>query len=78
MPQAQITHYGGLGGSRFVPYRGIFAWHRSFFLYYRKHLAREYFFLINWLIYLGIGLKLLLALLINALRKEKIVGTKKP
>lgn len=78
MPQAQITHYGGLGGSRFVPYRGIFAWHRSFFLYYRKHLAREYFFLINWLIYLGIGLKLLLALLINTLRKEKIVGTKKP
>ena len=78
VPQAQITHYGGQGGSRVVPYRGIYAWHRSFYLYYRKHLAREYFFLINGLVYLGIGIKLLFTLLINAVRKEKIVGTKKP
>ena len=78
VPQAQITHFGGLGGSRFVPYRGIYAWHHSFCLYYRKHLAREYFFLINGLVYLGIGIKLLLSLLINAVRKEKIVGSRKP
>ncbi|MHB0989101.1 MAG: glycosyltransferase family 2 protein [Bellilinea sp.] len=78
VPQAQVTHYGGQGGSRVVPYRGIYAWHHSFYLYYRKHLAREYFFLINGLVYLGIGTKLFFALLINALRKEKIVGTKKP
>lgn len=78
VPQAQITHFGGLGGSRFVPYRGIYAWHHSFYLYYRKHLAREYFFLVNGLVYLGIGIKLLVTLLINAVRKEKIVGTKKP
>lgn len=78
VPQAQITHFGGLGGSRFVPYRGIYAWHHSFYLYYRKHLAREYFFLINGLVYLGIGIKLLFSLLINAVRKEKIVGSKKP
>lgn len=78
VPQAQITHFGGLGGSRFVPYRGIYAWHHSFYLYYRKHLAREYFFLINGLVYLGIGIKLLFALSINAVRKEKIVGTRKP
>ena len=78
VPTAQLTHFGGLGGSRFVPYRGIYAWHRSYYLYYRKHLAREYFFLVNWLVYLGIGLKYLFAMLINALRKEKIVGSKKP
>jgi len=78
VPTAQLTHFGGLGGSRFVPYRGIYAWHRSYYLYYRKHLAREYFFMVNWLVYLGIGLKYLFAMLINALRKEKIVGSKKP
>ncbi len=78
VPTAQITHFGGLGGSRFMPYRGIYAWHHSYDLYYRKHLAREYIFLVNWLVYLGIGLKYSFAMLVNALRKEKIVGSKKP
>lgn len=77
-PAVRIIHFGGHGGSRFVPYRGVFAWHRSFYLYYRKHLARDYFFLVNWLVYLGIGMKLVFSLLANALRKEKIVGSPKP
>lgn len=78
VPSAYITHFGGLGGSRFMPYRGIYAWHHSYDLYYRKHLAREYFFLVNWLVYLGIAVKYLVAMLVNTLRKEKIVGTRKP
>lgn len=77
-PAAKIIHYGGHGGSRVAPYQGIIAWHRSFYLYYRKHLARDYFFLINWVVYLGIGVKLAFSLLVNALRKEKIVGSPKP
>lgn len=77
-PAVKIIHFGGHGGSRSVPYQGIYAWHRSYYLYYRKHLARDYFFLLNWLVYLGIGIKLLFSLLINAFRKDKIVGSAKP
>ena len=77
-PFAEVTHYGGQGGSRTEPYRAIIEWHRSYFLYYRKHLAEEYFFLINWLMYLAMAGKLGLNLIRAFLSKEKIVGTPKP
>ena len=51
LPQAQIVHYGGQGGSRVQPYRSIYEWHRSYYLYYRKNLAKDYFFLFNWFYY---------------------------
>lgn len=78
MPAAQIIHYGGQGGSRVQPYQAIYQWHRSYYLYYRKHLAREYFFVINWLMYAAMAVKLGWSLLVNALRREKVVGSKKP
>lgn len=78
VPDAQIYHYGGEGGSGVEVYRSIYQWHRSYFLYYRKHLAKDYFFLFNWLIYLLIGAKLALTLGFTLLRKKKYAGTKKP
>lgn len=78
VPTAQITHYGGQGGSRAQPYRSIFAWHRSYFLYYRKNMARDYFFLLNWLYYLVMFLRLILVLFANLLRREKYAGRQKP
>lgn len=77
-PVGQVTHFGGQGGSKHQATRAIYQWHRSYWIYYRRHLAPHYFFLVNWLMYAGMLLKLTLALLANALRKEKIVGTKKP
>jgi GT2 family glycosyltransferase len=77
-PDAQIIHYGGQGGSKVEVYRSIYQWHRSYFLYYRKHLAREYFFLFNWLFYGLMGAKLALTLAATKLRKEKYAGTRKP
>lgn len=77
-PQSHIIHYGGMGGSRVEPYRSIYAWHRSYFLYYRKHLAKDYFFLFNWVYYLAMALKFLSALLINFLRSDKFAGSRKP
>jgi GT2 family glycosyltransferase len=71
MPEAQIIHYGGKGGSRIEPYRSIFEWHRSYFRYYRKNLARDYFFLFNWLYFLAMGLKLVSALVANFFYREK-------
>jgi len=78
MPEAQIIHYGGMGGSRVEPYRSIFEWHRSYYLFYKKHYAREYFFLFNFFYYLLMFIKLLLALLVNFLRKDKFAGSRKP
>jgi GT2 family glycosyltransferase len=77
-PEAQITHFGGQGGSRVQPYRSIWAWHKSYFLYYRKHFAGDYFFLFNWLYYVAMGVKLLMALLKNALSGNAFGGDRKP
>lgn len=78
VPTAWITHLGGHGGSQVEVYRSIYQWHRSYFLYYRKHLAKDYFFLFNWFFYLLMGGKLVVNLVSVALRREKIAGTRKP
>lgn len=78
VPEAQVTHFGGEGGSRVQPYRSIYAWHQSYFLYYRKNLASDYFFLFNWAFYLMMLAKFLLALLVNLFRPAKIAGRQRP
>jgi len=75
-PESQVIHYGGLGGSRVEPYRSIIAWHQSYFHYYRKHLAKRYFFLFNWLYYLAMLFKLCLALIVNFFKGESF-GTRR-
>lgn len=77
-PEAQITHFGGQGGSRVQPYRSILAWHQSYYLLYRKHFAADYFFVFNWLYFAAMALKLLLALLRNALSSKTFGGSRKP
>jgi hypothetical protein len=78
VPTARVTHYGGMGGSRVQPYRSIYEWHHSYWLYYQKNLARDYFFLVNWLYYLLMLIKLAYAMLVNLLRKEKFAGRQRP
>ena len=77
-PNAQIIHYGGQGGSAVQVYRSVYEWHRSYFHYYRKHLDKQYFFLVNWLFYALMGLKLSIAMLQTFIRKKKFAGTRKP
>ena len=77
-PSAQIIHYGGEGGSKVQPFRSIIEWHRSYYLYYRKHFARDYLFVFNAIYYLGMLIKLGLSLFVNLFRKKKVVGTRKP
>ena len=78
VPGARVTHFGGEGGSRVQPYRSIYAWHRSYWLYYRKNLASDYFFLFNWVFYLAMLVKLILALLANLFRPAKRAGRQQP
>lgn len=77
-PKSHILHYGGMGGSGNEPLKSIKAWHSSYFLYYKKNLANDYFFLINWMMYFAMAFKLLLAYLKFIFFKDKQVGTKKP
>lgn len=78
LPFARVIHYGGQGGTRVEVYRSIYEWHRSYFTYYRTHLARSYFFLVNWAMYAAIGLKLALNLVTTFFRRDKFAGTRKP
>jgi len=77
-PDAQIIHYGGEGGAEVHLYQSIYHWHLSYFLYYRKNLAQDYFFLFNGFFYFLIGIKLALALIRASLSSGKYVGSKKP
>jgi hypothetical protein len=58
--------------------RAIRAWHESYARYYRKHLAKDYFFLFNGLFYLLIWLKEQAALLSARISRRDFVGTPKP
>lgn len=78
VPQAQIVHFGGEGGSKVDVYQSVYQWHRSYYLYYHKHLAKDYFFLLNWLFDLLMMMKYLLNLAQTLLRKDKYAGTRKP
>jgi GT2 family glycosyltransferase len=78
VPESQITHIGGQGGSRVHPYRSIIEWHKSYFLFYRKNYAKDYFFLFNGLYYLAMAVKLILSLGLYIFRQDKFPGSRKP
>jgi GT2 family glycosyltransferase len=78
VPSGQIIHYGGQGGSLVHARRSIFEWHRSYCIYYTKHFASKNFFLINWLVYLGIGLRLVLKFGVSLLKRQEYIGSRKP
>ena len=78
VPTRSIIHYGGQGGSGARPYFNVFQWHRSYYLYYKKNLAKDYFFLFNWFYFVVMGLKLIWAIVLTVFRKKKVVGTPKP
>ncbi len=77
-PQARVTHFGGQGGSRVQPYRSIWAWHKSYYLYYRKHFARDYFFVFNGFFYGAMLMKLCFSLLKNLFSRVPFGGARKP
>ncbi|MEL7646274.1 MAG: glycosyltransferase family 2 protein [Anaerolineaceae bacterium] len=70
VPLTRIVHYGGEGGSKAQPANSILEWHRSYYLYYRKHFARDYFFLFNGFYYAMMALKLGWALVKNLFRRR--------
>lgn len=78
VPLAQVVHLGGRGGSSVNPYFGVYQWHRSYYLYYRKNLAKDYPFWFHPFYYFAMLAKLILNLAIVAFSRDKVVGTRKP
>lgn len=70
LPISRIIHFAGEGGSKAQPVKSIFQWHRSYYLYYRKHFAKDNFFLFNWFYYLLMLAKLLFSLLRNLFKRS--------
>jgi len=78
VPMAEVMHYGGRGGSSVNPYFSAYHWHRSYYLYYRKNLAKDYPFWFHPLYYLAMLTKLLFNFAGLFFSRQKIVGTPKP
>jgi GT2 family glycosyltransferase len=74
-PDVSITHYKGVSSGlkqhsqditradSKTKLRAVNAFYEAMFIFYDKHFKEKYFFLINWLVYLGIYLRWALALL---------------
>ncbi len=78
VPLAQVIHLGGRGGSNVSPYFGIYQWHRSYYLYYRKNLSGDYPFWFHPIYYLIMLAKFTLSLTVAFFTRDKVVGTRKP
>ena len=66
-PGTTVLHLKG-ESSKKRSYGALLNFYQAMIVFYRKHYARQTFFLLNWLIYTGIVAKGALALLRNALR----------
>ncbi len=72
-PKAQITHYKGSSSAK-TPFLALKWFHQSMWIFYKKHYAERYFFAFNWLIYLGINLRLLMLTGLNLFKKNPVVS----
>lgn len=70
LPISSIIHYGGQGGSKARPFKSIWEWHRSYYILYSKHFAKERYFLFNWFYYAVMAVKLVVSLIANVFRKK--------
>jgi N-acetylglucosaminyl-diphospho-decaprenol L-rhamnosyltransferase len=70
-PRATVVHVKGgtVGGARSL--RLNWAFHRGMFRFYRRHYAAERRPALNALVYVGIGLKLAIAVVHSALRRSR-------
>jgi N-acetylglucosaminyl-diphospho-decaprenol L-rhamnosyltransferase len=66
-PLARVRHLKG-ATSRRQSQRMLLEFYRAMWLFHRKHYAKRYLFLLNWLVMFGIAARGALAVAVNALR----------
>lgn len=67
-PDVSIIHHKG-ASSKKKPLKIIYEFHRAMFIFHRKHFKNKYPIVINWIVYLGIGIRLSSSVLFNELKK---------
>lgn len=67
-PKASIVHYKG-ASSKKKRFKIIYEFHRAMYLFYNKHYLKKYNIFITTLVYIGIGFKFLVSLIMNILKK---------
>ncbi len=72
-PKTVTLHYKGSSSKR-APWRMLYYFHQTMWVYYRKHLKKSYPFFLNWLVFVGIWARFMLQLTKNILRKEAVVS----
>ncbi len=68
-PEASIIHYKG-GSSKKRKVKLIFEFHKSMWLFFKKHYRKDYNFMVVALVFSGIFLKMIVALFFNLFRKR--------
>jgi len=72
-PKAFITHYKG-ESSKKIPLRALKWFHDAMWIFYRKHYRSRYPFFFNWFVWLGIYGRMTVLILINMLKKNRVVS----
>ena len=67
-PRTSIIHYKGAGKKRKAR-KMIYEFHRAMLLFHRKHFQKNYSWLVNGMVYAGIGFKFLLTAFVNEFRR---------
>lgn len=66
-PEAQVIHYKGTS-TRQRSYRMVYEWHKAICLFHRKNIADCYPFVINGFVYVSMGLKFVVSILMNVFK----------
>ncbi|QGQ98466.1 glycosyltransferase family 2 protein [Paenibacillus psychroresistens] len=69
-PKTQILHLKG-ASSRRKPVKIVYEFHRAMWLFHRKHYQKNYPYIVNGLVYAGIGVKLALSLVKNQIKRMR-------
>lgn len=67
-PKVSIIHYKG-ASSRKKRWKTLYEFHRAMIIFYNKHYRVKYNFLVSLIVYIGVFLRLILALGLNLLKK---------
>jgi hypothetical protein len=72
-PKTSTYHYKGQSSKK-TPYLMLYQFHRSMWIFYKKHYIKKYPAILGWLVYLGIWLRFSVLIFLNFFRKEKFVS----
>ena len=73
LPETTVLHYKG-ESSKKVSFKALFWFHEAMWIFYKKHYSPKYFFIFNWIVWLGIYLRLLTLSTVNIFRRKKFVS----